>query len=88
MRNRFQTLLSTSTHGVSKVRSEPDLALPPIEDTAALTWLNDGPGMSGKSMSPTDRRKKLAKIIRDAKKSRDAAAKASGGASHLLLWFS
>ena len=38
---------------------------PCFEDTATVPWIS---GDSGKSLTPAERRKKVAKIIRDAKK--------------------
>jgi hypothetical protein len=84
--------LATQMMSCNAPGEEPDLALPPIEDTARLAWLSEpatsssqsgaasrgAGGNANKSISPSDRRKKIGKIIRDAKKKRGAGGSAAG----------
>ena len=62
-------ILAAQTVSCAAPGSEPDLALAPIEENARLTWLGHG----GKGVGANERRRKIAKIIRDAKHARRKA---------------
>jgi len=52
---------------------EPDVSLPPVEDTRRVPWLRDTSSDAstiGGCLTAPERRKKIAKVMRDARKSR------------------
>ena len=62
-------ILAAQTVSCAAPGSEPDLALAPIEENTRLTRLGHG----GKGVGANERRRKIAKIIRDAKHARRKA---------------
>ena len=62
-------ILAAQTVSCAAPGREPDLTLAPIEENARLTFLGHG----GKGVGANERRRKIAKIIRDAKHARRKA---------------
>ena len=75
--------LACQTMSCNAPGEEPDVSLGPVEDTARIPWLSGGNAASDgrkKAVSASDRRRRIAKIIRDAKKARDREAGTGAGA--------
>ena len=65
--------LACQTMSCNAPGEEPDVTLGPVEDTARISWLSRGDAASGgrkKAVNASERRRRIAKIIRDAKKAR------------------